>query len=134
VNAVPRNVRNNNPGNVEASELDWQGLADPPTDGVYLVFTDPKWGFRCMARCLMTDYRRGMVTVDQLITSWAPPSENNTHAYVTDVAGRLGQGLDETLSLPAELLPLLKAIATHEGGCPWPDQVIQAGIDSERSG
>lgn len=129
-----RNVRNNNPGNVEADELDWMGLADPPTDGPYLVFTDPKYGFRCAARCLLTDYGRGETTVTALITSWAPPSANDTAAYVIDVAEKMGTSADATLSLPAELRPLLKAIALHEGGCPWADSVIEAGIELERSG
>lgn len=131
---LPRNVRNNNPGNVEDTELDWEGLDDPPTDGAYLRFKKPEYGFRCAARCLLTDYRRGETSVVRLITSWAPPTENDTAAYVTDVAGKMGVTEDATLSLPADLPALLKAIALHEGGCPWADSVIELGISLEQSG
>ena len=131
---TPRNVRNNNPCNVEADELDWLGLADPPTDGPYLVFKDPKYGFRAAARCVLTDYRHGKTTTRLLITSWAPPSENDTEAYVTNVSEDLAQDPDATLALPGQLLPLLKAMAKQEGGCPWADSVIEQGIALEQSG
>jgi hypothetical protein len=85
-----------------------------------------------MARILRGDYSEGCVTVHELINRWAPPVENDTSAYVTDVAGRLNIDMDETLALPEQLPALLKAIAIHEGGCPWPDSVIQLGIDLER--
>jgi hypothetical protein len=131
---VPRNVRLNNPGNVDRTSIVWRGMSALQPDPRFITFTDPKWGFRCMARILLGDYREGERSIHSLIDRWAPPVENNTSAYVTDVAERMGVGLDETLSLPAQLLPLLKAIAIHEGGCPWPDSVVQLGIDLERSG
>lgn len=86
-----------------------------------------------MARILKGDYSEGCVTVHELIDRWAPPIENDTSAYVTDVATRMNVGIDETLALPEQLLLLLRSIAIHEGGCPWADAVIQLGIDLERS-
>lgn len=131
---VPRNVRLNNPGNVDRTSIVWQGMSAIQADPRFITFIAPQWGFRCMARILKGDYREGAVTVHELIDRWAPPIENDTSAYVTDVANRIHCGIDETLTLPADLLPLLKAIATHEGGCPWPDSVIQLGIDLEHAG
>jgi hypothetical protein len=123
---LPRNVRLNNPGNVDRTSIIWH-------DPRFIRFVGPQWGFRCMARILRGDYREGANTVHALIDRWAPPVENDTSAYVTDVANRMGVGVDETLTLPDQLLPMLQAIAIHEGGCPWPTSTLQLGIDLERS-
>lgn len=131
---LDRNVRLNNPGNVDRTSIVWQGMSALQTDPRFITFIAPQWGFRCMARILNGDYREGCVSVHALIDRWAPPIENDTSAYVTDVANRMGVLIDATLSLPAQLLPLLKAIAIHEGGCPWADSVLQLGIDLERAG
>jgi hypothetical protein len=130
---APRNVRNNNPGNVDRTSIVWQGMSAVQSDPRFITFVSPQWGFRCAARILLGDYHEGCVTVHELINRWAPPIENDTGAYVTDVAKALTVGIDETLSLPAQLLLLLKGIAVHEGGCPWADSVVQLGIDLERS-
>jgi hypothetical protein len=130
---LPRNVRNNNPGNVDRTSIQWQGMSATQSDPRFITFIAPQWGFRCMARILLGHYREGLNTIHALINEWAPPSENNTSAYVTDVAEKMGVGVDETLSLPAQLPAMLKAIAQHEGGCPWADSVVQLGIDLERS-
>jgi hypothetical protein len=132
--ALPRNVRLNNPGNVDRTSIVWQGMSALQSDPRFITFVSPQWGFRCMARILKGDFREGCVTVHELIDKWAPSIENDTTDYVTDVGKRMGVGIDETLVLPTQLLPLLKAIAIHEGGCPWPDSVVQLGIDLERSG
>jgi hypothetical protein len=129
----PRNVRLCNPGNVDRTSITWQGMSSLQDDPRFIRFIAPQWGFRCMARILRGDYSEGCVTVHELINRWAPPVENDTSAYVTDVAGRLNIDMDETLALPEQLPALLKAIAIHEGGCPWPDSVIQLGIDLEHS-
>jgi hypothetical protein len=130
---VPRNVRLNNPGNVDRTSIVWQGMSAIQDDPRFITFVAPQWGFRCMARILKGDFREGAVTVHELINRWAPPIENDTGAYVADVAHRVGVGIDDTLMLDAHLLPLLKAIAVHEGGCPWPDSILQLGIDLEHS-
>ena len=130
---TPRNVRLNNPGNVDRTSIVWQGMSAIQDDPRFIRFIAPQWGFRCMARILKGDYREGAVTVHELIDRWAPPVENNTSAYVSDVSARIGVDMDQTLSFPDQLPALLKAIAVHEGGCPWADSVIQLGIDLESS-
>lgn len=130
---MTRNVELNNPGNVDRTTIRWQGMSAVQDDPRFIRFIAPQWGFRCMARILKGDYLEGSQSVHALIDRWAPPIENNTSAYVTDVAQRMGVAMDETLTLPTALPSLLKAIAIHEGGCPWPDSVIQLGIDLEHS-
>jgi hypothetical protein len=132
VAAISRNVRLNNPGNVDRTSIAWQGMSSIQDDPRFIRFVAPQWGFRCAARILLGDYSEGCVTVHELINRWAPPVENDTSAYVRDVATRMNVDIDETLTLPDVLLPMLKSIAIHEGGCPWADSVLQLGIDLER--
>ena len=135
--ALTRNVRLCNPGNVDRTTIKWQGMSALQDDPRFIRFVAPQWGFRCMARILLGHYHEGLQTLHSLIgdphQGWAPANENDTNAYVIDLSTRMNVGIDETLALPQQLPPLLRFIAIHEGGCPWPDSVIQLGIDLERS-
>lgn len=134
---LPRNVRLNNPGNIDRNSIVWHGMSPLQDDPRFVRFVAPQWGFRAMARIINGHFRAGLVTIHQLIgdpnDGWAPANENDVGAYVTDVATRMRVGIDETLALPQQLLSLLKSIAIHEGGCPWADSIVQLGIDLERS-
>lgn len=82
----PRGLRNNNPGNIRKSKDRWKGLAKEQTDSAFFVFTDIKYGYRALIRILQ-NYRSkyGCMTVAEMITRWAPSSENNTPAYIRKV-------------------------------------------------
>ena len=115
---VPRGIRNNNPGNIKYNGTQWQGLANPPTDGTYARFDTALYGLRAIA-VIMKTYRdvHGLNTVRGIITRWAPPGSNNTEAYIKDVSQRMGvtpdQPLDPGVSTQANLV---KAIVMHENG------------------
>ena len=132
--SIPRGIANNNPGNVDRTSIKWQGMSAIQSDPRFITFIAPQWGFRCMARILRGDYAEGYQSVHALIDRWAPPVENNTSAYVTDVSNRMGCGIDDILVFPDQIMELLKAITWHENGQqPYSDQVIQLGIDLEAS-
>ena len=81
----PRGIRNNNPGNVRYDSLNqWDGLADPPTDGSFCRFIAPEYGLRVICK-LMFAYQKydGLLTPRLMINRWAPPTENNTGGYFT---------------------------------------------------
>ena len=129
-----RGFRNNNPGNIDRGTIKWQGMAaDQSSDPRFVVFTDPKWGIRAIARLMLTySNQYGLHTVRGLIGRWAPPGENNTDAYVTAVASGVGVGPDDEIDVDtAEIMtPLVKAIILHENGSnPYPDSVIADGIN-----
>lgn len=128
----PRGIRNNNPGNIRRNAIHWEGMKAKQTDDSYIQFTDPRYGFRAMVRILRNYQRRGLDTLRKIITTWAPPHENNTQAYVTAVADHLHIRPDELLDLDRHLLALLKAIHRHENGILWADyysdELIQEGI------
>lgn len=128
-----RGIRNNNPGNIDRNATKWQGMAaDQSGDPRFIVFTTPQYGIRALAKVLMTyQSQHGLDTVREIINRWAPPNENDTGAYVRAVARAVGVAENAPLDLDATavMLPLVKAIITHEnGGNPYSDTVITEGL------
>ncbi|VVS91067.1 structural protein [Desulfoluna spongiiphila] len=124
-----RGIRNNNPGNIRHGD-DWDGLAKVQPDPAFCLFKTPEYGIRAMARVL-TNYQRrhGIKTVRGIITRWAPPSENDTAAYVDHVAQVLGVDPDEPLVVTEVLPRLISVIIKHENGqMPYSDDQIATGI------
>lgn len=131
----PRGIRNNNPGNLRAGD-NWRGLAEPPTDDAgYLRFVRPEDGVRAMTINLLNQQRRhGLTTIRGIISKYAPPSENDTAAYVAAVAHDTGRGPDEPVDLVNNyglLVDFVNAIIYHENGVnPYSAGVIDEGINA----
>ena len=131
-----RGERNCNPGNLDrTSNTVWQGQAqDQSGDSRFVVFTDEHYGIRALAKVLLSYYRKhGLDSVHKIIDRWAPPSENNTGAYINHVATVLGVGIDETIDVtdPDTLEVLVRAIIEHENGrCVYPDATLISAVDS----
>lgn len=124
-----RGIRNNNPGNIRKSAVRFQGLAAAQPDSAFWTFSGPEWGLRAMAKILMTYEGRGVDTVREIISTWAPPNENNTGAYVeavlkglvaAEVVDAAGHPVTEDSLIDVRqahiMAPLLKAIVAHENG------------------
>lgn len=136
---TPRGIANNNPGNIEHSSIVWRGMAELQTDPRFVQFEAPEWGFRAMARIIRTHYAQGAQTLRTQVTEWAPPgpiepgiAENDTEAYIADVAQRCGMSPDAVIVIPDDLFNLLSATCWHEQGqMPYDAKIIQKGIDLE---
>lgn len=114
--AMPRGVRLNNPGNIRKGRSNWKGMAAAQLDPSYVTFEGSKWGIRALA-VLLKNYRAsGRKTVRQVIERWAPPTENNTAAYIKHVCSILGVTADQELDWPDDLSRLAGAIIKHENG------------------
>ena len=124
---TPRGIRNFNPGNIRhAKGVRWQGQAATQSDAEFVQFTGARWGIRAIARVLITyqDKRRAadgsrIDSVREIIERWAPPSENNTPAYVAAVARVLNIGPnDETIDVYdfETMRDLVVSIIRHEDG------------------
>lgn len=125
----PIGVRNNNPGNIRATNIPWQGKGAP--NGGFETFGNPIDGLRAMARNLETHAKNGATTLGQQIGLWAPPSENNTAAYVADVAKQTGFDPNKPLNFqdPSVVGPVVGAMVQHENGQnPYSPQQIQQGV------
>lgn len=128
----PRGLRNHNPGNIEHTGTPWQGLDDPPSDGRFCRFKAPEWGIRAIARTLITyQDKHDITTVRGVINRWAPSHENDTGAYVSHVAQKVGVGPDDTINLQSyeHSRPLVEAIILHENGKqPYSKALIDKGL------
>lgn len=82
---IPRGIRNNNPLNIRIGNT-WQGEVSHPTDTEFEQFISMKWGLRA-GFVLLRRYieRYGLRTIRDIISRWAPASENNTRAYINAV-------------------------------------------------
>ena len=130
--AMPRGIRNHNPGNLRKSNDPWQGLAPDQTDPDFLQFESSKWGIRALARTLIAYQDRiGLRSIKSIIYRWAPPNENNTSAYIQSVAKKLDVTPDEPINVHDYkiLQPLTLAIISQENGQqPYTDTEIDAGL------
>lgn len=124
-----RGIRNNNPGNIERGTDAWQGMSeDQSSDERFIVFDGPEWGIRAIARILMSYNRRGVDTLQEVLATWAPPSENNTNAYIASVSQQTGIVPDRVLS-PSDYPAVIAALIRHENGSnPYSDELINRGI------
>jgi hypothetical protein len=127
-----RGIRNNNPGNIDRTDIQWQGMApDQSSDPRFIVFIAPVWGLRAIARTLLTYSRDNVDTVRGAISRWAPPSENNTLAYVNAVSRAAGVAPDDKIDMtnPGTLMLLVKAIVAQENGQqPYPISLIAQAV------
>lgn len=122
----PLGIRLNNPGNIEHSKTVWEGQAPTQPDATFVNFIDPVHGARALMKNLLTHQNRdGLHSVNAQITSWAPPSENDTGAYVRDVCMHIGVKPDDHIDLgvPDTLIRFSQIIARHEQG-PCPDPTL----------
>lgn len=133
MNALPRGIRNRNPGNIRRSRGRWKGLVPLQPDPAFFVFETPLWGIRAMAVILRNYQRRhGLKSLAQIIGRWTPTGENDTAGYVMAVGKAMGiepRGpLD--LRMGATLRPLIAAIIQRENGLqPYDPETIDLAID-----
>lgn len=128
--ASPRGIRNNNPGNIEYTGTNWQGLDNPKSDGRFMRFVEPVWGIRAIARTLNTyQYTHGIDTIHGLVSRWAPSFENNVDAYAEHVAQSVGVSPYSSIDIGANLPKIIPAIIQHENGQqPYSATLINRGI------
>ena len=113
---MTRGERNNNPLNIRrVVGKHWKGeIVVPIEDKDFCQFTTLEHGIRAAYQILDT-YRRKYhaVCIEDIISRWAPPSENNTEAYIRSVCALTGFGGKERLT-EAEWPALIKAMALIE--------------------
>ena len=113
---VPRNMRNNNPGNIEYGDFASKNGATG-SDGRFAIFPDMKTGENAMANLLMSYAKGGTNTISKIVSKWSPAGDNgaaNTNAYIADVAKKTGIDPNKPLSM-GELSAVQQAMSAHEG-------------------
>ena len=128
-----KGIRLQNPGNVRLSaNNNWLGQVQPGTDPDFCQFDTMVHGIRALAEILI-NYQviHQHRTIRDIISTWAPAEENNTQAYISDVADLTGFDPDATLDLTQEddLTAMVKAISFHENG-EDAHEIIEAQFDA----
>lgn len=127
----PRGFRNNNWLNIRISNNNWQGKRTDNTDGAFEQFETPELGIRAAARNIRTYGQRGLQTVNDIISTWAPVSENNTAVYIQNVASRMGVDPNQTLDLndTDTMVKLISAMTISENGRAGDESIIRRGVE-----
>lgn len=142
--AANRNFRNNNFGNLNFVGQEGAVLEDTPGKGQarFARFATPEDGFRALAN-QVSSYANGtskaagyqkLNTVQDIISKWAPPNENDTGKYIQTISASLGVKPTDKINTsdPQVMTKLIRAISTYEGGNPTvSDGYIQNSIGSE---
>jgi hypothetical protein len=114
--SLPRNLRNNNPGNIEYGDFA-KRMGAIGSDGRFAIFPSMEAGKDAMATLLMQYAKGGNNTIASIVSKWSPASENgmaNTTSYIKDVAKRTGIDPNKQLSM-SELTAVQQAMSAHEG-------------------
>ena len=109
-------LRIRNPGDIRAG-VAFVGVIGQQQG--FAVFDTAAHGIRAIGVILCTYYRvHGINTIRGAISRYAPPSENNTAAYIADVSARTGYSADAKLNFLSTtvLAKLIGAIIYNEIG------------------
>lgn len=112
-----RGIRNNNPGNISFDPgTTWNGQVG--NDGIFVIFSDMQYGLRALGMDLANKMLRdGLTSISDVISVYAPPSENDTAAYIASVSRDTGLAPDEDIPKTLSALHgLIRAIINHEEG------------------
>lgn len=119
-------VAQQNPLNLAYRPQDkWAGLASPPNNGRWCVFTAPEYAFRAYTKELISYIRVGHDTVPKFIRTWSTTDQD---AYIVNVLRWGHFGAQQVLTVD-DALALFKAMCRQEDGSdPYPDEIISKGI------
>ena len=115
---LPRGIRNNNPLNIRIGNT-WLGERSNPTDTSFEEFVSMAYGLRAgfiILRRYIRRYHRN--TIQQIIETWAPVTENATQKYVDCVCQRTGLRPDVAIAYEDRdtMAKLVQAMAFVECG------------------
>lgn len=115
----PRNWRNNNPGNIEYGPFAKANGAIG-SDGRFAIFPSYEVGRQAKANLLFNSKGYRNLSLEDAIDRYAPPTENDTDAYVSAVAGAIGVDPSTKLSelTPQQRSAMLDAMQKVEGWKP----------------
>ena len=116
---LPRGLRNNNPGNIRQSSTKYLGEVQPSQDSAFKQFQSIDYGYRAMFVLIEHYYRkRGLKSIRQIISRYAPACENNTEGYIQQVASICFRSVDEEIDITNkdEMVLLVSAMSRVENG------------------
>jgi hypothetical protein len=113
---LPLGLRNNNPGNIRPLSKQ-KYIGQVGTNGGFIVFDSLQHGIRAMLVDINNKRKRGLDTIEKIISVWAPPQDNNdTRSYINTVSKLSGIPSSEIISTPGELGSIVLAMIYVENG------------------
>ena len=130
---MTRGLRNCNPLNIRrVAGTSWKGQRAKQNDRSFVQFESMEYGLRAafvLLRTYSTKYRANCIR--DIISRWAPPSENDTERYIRNVCQWTGLGGNERLT-EDQWPQLVRAMARQECGVILDEDQIQRGFDLYR--
>ena len=140
---MKRGIRNNNPLNIPLSADRWQGACKEQKDKAFVQFESMAYGYRAAWKILESYWKYfhdlpKPFNVRNIISRWAPPTENDTENYIRTVLRLSGLGGNENFPQPSRATGyerfelLIRAMTTMECGIPFKDvdvEAIREGFD-----
>ena len=117
--SLSRGLRNLNPGNIRHSKTRYKGEKLSSTDSSFKQFESIEAGYRAMFVLLHTyAVKHHCRSLCDFIARYAPPSENNTEAYLRRVAFSTHLSPDEVISTTdcATMTAVVAAMSEVENG------------------
>ena len=132
-----RGQRNNNPLNIRHSASRWQGARKEQTDKSFVQFTSMAYGYRAAWKVMESYWKHfhnlpKPFNVRNIISRWAPPTENDTEHYIRTVLTLTGLGGNENMTQPSRGMNyerfelLIRAMTTMECGTPYNEVDVEA--------
>lgn len=119
----PLAQRNNNPLNVRYDpKNDWLGQVGENKG--FVVFKNPVYGFRAAMKIFNSYNRRGITTLENIIETFAPPTENKTANYIRYVSQQTGIPPSQVVN-KSDYVKLVKAMSKMESNADWDIALIQ---------
>jgi len=130
---MTRGELNCNPLNIRrVAGTTWKGQRAEQTDNAFVQFESIEWGIRAafvLLRTYSTKYRANCIR--DIISRWAPPTENDTERYIRNVCFWSGLGGLQLLT-EQDWPRLVRAMARQECGEVLSEETINRGFDLYR--
>ncbi|HOV36926.1 MAG TPA: structural protein P5 [Dysgonamonadaceae bacterium] len=127
---MPRGLRNNNPLNIRHSADRFRGEI-AGTDKSFKTFSSLAYGYRAAFVILGTYLSQGCNTIEKIISRWAPPAENDTESYISQVERYSGVSRHKELTSASgtEYMMIVAAMSFVENGQNADIAQVQAGFN-----
>ncbi len=131
---LPRGLRNNNPLNIRKNPKNkWQGAVQG-SDPEFETFANCVWGVRAafiLIRRYINNTQLPTKTIAGIISRWAPPSENNTAAYISRVCSLASVNANDKADFSNRpmMYSLIKAMIIVENGKQYESFVPSSTIE-----
>ena len=123
-------IKYNNPGNIGKGDA-WQGSVTPGASASFVEFQTLAYGLRALFINTVAKINNGKNTIEKIITSHAPPTENNTENYINHVSEWTGIARNSVIQANDidSLKKIVRAITRQEHGVTLSDSEIAEGFD-----